>query len=106
MDFKNYLVLHLFFVARSSEKYKLTVGGYTGRDDDYFAGSNEPANNSTLDRDNDLYENNCAVHSAYQSGWCFHRCVDINPNAPRPYYNWPNTAEVMEMKIHLKDCVL
>ena len=105
----SYIHYNQFFVASSSEKYKLTVGGYTGRDGDYFVGGNEPAKNrmfSTFDRDNDLWESNCVVHSSYQSGWWFHRCVDINPNAPRPYYNSPNTAEGMEMKIRLKNCVL
>jgi len=115
VDFKkqdgswSYIHYNQFFVASSSEKYKLTVGGYTGGDGDYFAGGNEPANNkmfSTLDCDNDLWqEGNCAVYNTYQSGWWFRRCVDINPNALRPYYDWPNTAEVMEMKIRLKDCV-
>jgi len=96
-------------VASSSERCDSSdsVGGYTGRDGDYFAGGN--ANNkrfSTLASDIDLWESNCAVYSTLQSGWWFHSCVDISPNAPRPYYDWPNTAQVMEMKICLKDCVL
>ena len=113
VDFKkqdgswSYIHYNQFKVGSAGEKYKLTVGGYTGGDGDYFAGGNEPANNkmfTTFDNDNDLWGDNCAVQTSYRSGWWFHSCVDINPNAPKPYYNWPNTAEVMEMKIRLKDC--
>ena len=47
---------------------------------------------------------NCAVD--YKSGWWYHRCVDINPNNPPPYYDWPNTALFIEMKIRPKGCTM
>ena len=103
-----YIHYNQFKVGSASEKYKLIVGGYTGGDGDYFTAGNQPANNkmfTTLDNDNDLWNNNCAVHSSYQSGWWFHSCTDINPNARKPFYNWLHTAEKIEMKIRLKNCV-
>ena len=109
-DDKSWSYLHYtqFSVGSASDKYRLTVGGYTGGSGDYFTSGNEPANNAqftTYDNDNDAWSSgNCAI--SYKSGWWYYSCVDINPNYPSPYYDWPNAALFMEMKIHPKGCTM
>ena len=103
----SYVHYNQFKVGSASEKYKLMIGGYVGGDGNYFTSGDQPTNNrmfTTLDNDNDLWSSNCAIHSSYRSGWWFNRCVDINPNAVKPFYNWPQTAESIEMKIRSKNC--
>ena len=124
VDFKkqdgslSYIHYNQFKVGSASEKYKLMIGGHVGGDGDYFTSGDQPTNNrmfTTLDNDNDLWKyGNCAVQPSqtYQSGWWFNNCVDINPNAVKPFYNWPQTAENIEIniiiiiiKIRPKNCV-
>ena len=83
----SYIHYNQFKVGSASEEYKLTVGGYTGGDGDYFTTGDEPANGrmlTTLDNDNDVYSGNCAV--SWKSGWWFYSCFDINPNIQPPHY--------------------
>ena len=95
-------------MGSANEEYKLTVGGYTGGDDDYFTTGSEPANGrmfKTLDNDNDVWnERNCAV--SWKSGWWFHSCYDINPNTQPPRYNYPNVAINIEVKIRPNNCIV
>ena len=104
VDYRSmYIHYNQFKVGSDNEKYKLTVGGYTGGRGDYFNGGNQPLNNtffSTPDNDNDLYEGNCAVE--HKSGWWYNQCYNINPNAKPPQ---PNLAYTVEMKIRPKDCI-
>ena len=103
----SYIQYNQFKVGSASEKYKLTVGGYIGGDGDYFTTGNHPANGkmfTTLDNDNDLWSSgNCAV--SWRSGWWFHGCFDINPNVQPLYYDHPNIAVNIEVKIRPKDCI-
>ena len=104
----SYIHYNQFKVGSASEEYKLTVGGYTGGDGDYFTAGNEPANGrmfTTLDNDNDLWSNNCATNFRFRSGWWYHSCFDINPNLQPPQYDYPNIAVNIEVKIRPKDCI-
>ena len=101
----SYLHYNQFSVGSASDEYRLTVGGYTGGSGDYFTAGNEPANNAkftTYDNDNDVHGGNCAA----KSGWWYYSCFDINPNYQPLYYDWPNTALFMEMKIRPKGCIM
>ena len=112
VDFKkedgswSYIHYNQFKVGCASEQYRLTVGGYTGGDGDYFTAGNEPSNNrpfTTFDRENDLYgPSNCA--RAVNGAWWYHSCFDINPNIQPPQYDWPRIAVNIEMKVRPKDC--
>ena len=113
VDFKKqngewtYIQYNNFKVGNASDKYRLTVGGYTGVDGDYFTAGNEPSHNkkfTTRDSDNDEWSGgNCAVR--YPSAWWFHNCFDINPNIQPPQYNHPNIADQIEIKIRPKNCI-
>jgi len=103
----SYLHYNQFSVGSAKENYRLTVGGYTGGSGYYFTAGNQPANNkqfTTMDNDNDEWGGNCAV-VGYKGGWWYHSCVDIHPKRQPPYYDWPNTALYMDMKIRPLNCV-
>ena len=114
VDFKkqdgtlSYIHYNQFKVGSASKEYKLTVGGYTGGDGNYFIVGDQPANGrmfSTVDNDNDAWSNgNCA--DRWKSGWWFYACYDINPNVQPPYYNYPNIAVNIEVKIRPKNCII
>ena len=96
-----YIHYNQFKVGGPSEKYKLTVGGYTSRYGDKFNSADQQLNNtffSTLDNDNDQSESNCAIEQ--KSGWWFKNCSTVNPNV-RVDQNYL----VKEMKIRPKDCI-
>ena len=102
----SYLHYNQFSVGSASEKYPLTVGGFTGVGTDRFA--SEPLNGmkfSTPDSDNDKHSShNCAVN--YKSGWWYNRCTHINVNQQHPYHGSYGTLLFTEMKIRPKDCIL
>jgi len=103
----SYIHYNEFRVGNASDKYRLSVGGYTGVDGDYFTAGNEPPHDkrfTTQDSDNDLWNENCAVR--FNSGWWHHSCFDINPNIQPPQYNHPRIAVHIEMKIRPKTCIM
>ena len=113
VDFKkedgslSYIHYNQFKVGSASEEYKLTVGGYTGGDGDYFTAGSEPINGrmfTTVDNDNDLWNDNCAAR--YNSGWWFYSCYNINPNVQPPHYDYPNIAVNIEVKIRPRNCIM
>lgn len=61
------------------QKYKLTVGGYSGT-----AGNSLSENNgmkfSTKDQDNDIWGKRCAVE--FKGGWWFYNCLGCDLNGP------------------------
>lgn len=62
-----------FHVAGEDDKYRLTVGGYWGTAGD---GLSPEANNmqfTTLDSDNDNYEDNCSK-DVWTGGWWYNAC--------------------------------
>ena len=98
----SYLHYHQFSVGNASEKYPLTVGGFTGVGNDWFA--SPPLNGmkfSTHDNDNDQYSGNYAV--SYKSGWWYYNCYNININTQPPAVY--SQLLFTEMKIHPKDCI-
>ena len=83
-----------FKIGSTSEKYKLTVGGYTGGDGSAGDG---PASNrmfTALDSDNDLHKSaNYAVGT--KSGWWYSAFYDINPNIQPPHYDFPKLLPIL-----------
>ena len=98
----SYIHYNHFKVGSPSEQYKLTVGGYTGGDGDYFAAANNRSF-STLDNDNDLSSSkNCAMANKY--GWWFRGCNDFSPNRKPPVRDWEQYYYI-DVKIRSKDCL-
>ena len=98
----SYLHYNQFSVGSASEKYPLTVGGFTGVGTDEF--TRHPLNGmkfSTPDNDNDKNKGNCAAN--YKSGWWYNDCCTINTNYQPPIVN--NGVLFSEMKIRPKDCI-
>ena len=103
----DYLHYNQFKVANATDKYRLTVGGYTGNMGDFFIKTEDPSVNkqfTTQDSDNDEWDTgNCA--QKWSSAWWFHNCFDINPNVQPPRYNHSGIAVIIEMKIRPKNCI-
>lgn len=74
---KAYAKYSLFSVASEADKYKLTVGGYSGTAGDSLDHHNGKKF-TTKDQDNDTYNKNCAV--MYRSGWWITDCFLSNLN--------------------------
>ena len=91
-----YLHYTQFSVGSASDKYPLTVGGFTGVGSNLFAASNT-MKFSTPGKDNDI--GNCAA--SYKSEWWFNACHGINPNQQPPYPSLLATS----MKIRPKNCI-
>ena len=97
----SYLHYNRFKVGSASEKYKLTVGGFTGVGTDWFA--LHPLNGmkfTTQDNDNDDSSRNCAAVS--RNGWWYNHCRLIDINSQPPYVH--GDVLFAEMKIRPKEC--
>ncbi|XP_062606267.1 ryncolin-1-like isoform X3 [Saccostrea cucullata] len=68
-----------FSVGSESQKFKLTVTGYSGTAGDSFNHHNGRSF-STKDADNDSWKTSCAVRG--KAGWWFGSCDDCNLNGP------------------------
>uniref|UniRef100_M9T1P5 Veficolin-Cyl-1 n=1 Tax=Cylindrophis ruffus TaxID=186578 RepID=M9T1P5_CYLRU len=67
-----------FRIANENQKYRLMVGSYLdGNMGDSFSGHNNQAF-STKDRDNDIYDGNCAV--SFKGAWWYSKCHSSNLN--------------------------
>ena len=115
---RSYLHYNVFKVGSASEKYPLTISGFTGiTPTDPF--STHPLNGmkfSTYDNDNDLSNNNCARHVSNalgNGGWWHNNCWHINLNIkynPAQYGfmyldgTWYNPRWI-EMKIRPLNCI-
>ena len=102
----SYLHYNQFSVGSASEKYPLTVGGFTGVGTitDWLNEKFRPHNGmkfSTSDNDNDIDSRNCAA--LYKSGWWHNKCYHINFNTQPPSIR--ENALFSEMKIRPKDCI-
>ena len=101
----SYLHYNQFSVGSASAKYQLTVGGFTGINNDNFASHNKMYF-TTLDNDNDEWSSgNCAIGN--KSGWWFNSCDAINLNEqPIEISSRILFGEILfsEMKIRPKDC--
>ncbi|XP_015777051.1 PREDICTED: fibrinogen-like protein A [Acropora digitifera] len=91
----------VFSVDSESQKYKLTVGGYSGSAGDDF-GIHNGMKFSSIDEDNDLHKDFCGA------GWWFHECSSTllngeyrNGNGGVFWYRWRqhNLLNKTEMKI-------
>nr|XP_053650392.1 fibrinogen-like protein 1 [Cherax quadricarinatus] len=73
-----------FKVANEANKYKLTVGGYTSTSTntlgDALAIDINGRSFTTLDRDNDESDGNCAVHRG--GGWWYNNCAWATATSP------------------------
>ena len=97
----SYLHYNQFSVGSSSEKYLLTVGGFTGVGSDQFRYHNNKKF-TTPDNDNDDNKNgNCATQ--HENGWWFYNCDAININEKTPVVI--GAALFTEMKIRPKGCI-
>ena len=99
----SYLHYNQFYVGNASEEYPLTVGGYTGVNNDRFA-YHDGMKFSTPDNDNDKNSDanyNCAA--TIKSGWWYNSCHHININ--RQPLHVHGSAHFSEMKIRPKDCI-
>ncbi|XP_053696224.1 ficolin-2-like [Sabethes cyaneus] len=67
-----------FIVASEFEKYKLILGQFVGGDAGDSFSSHDGLMFSTLDRDNDSFDNSCAT--LHKSGWWFQKCYAVNLN--------------------------
>uniref|UniRef100_K1QU85 Ficolin-2 n=1 Tax=Magallana gigas TaxID=29159 RepID=K1QU85_MAGGI len=76
---KAYAKYSTFTVGSESQKYKLTVGGYSGTAGDSLAYQNG-MKFSTKDQDNDKWNKHCGVH--FQGGWWFKDCEQAYLNGP------------------------
>ncbi|KAI0207818.1 Ficolin-2 [Lamellibrachia satsuma] len=72
-----YAVYSSFAVASEGEKYKLSIGGYSGTSGDSFSPHNDRLF-STKDRDNDRSSQHCAQD--YNGGWWYRECYYCNLN--------------------------
>ncbi|XP_077866088.1 fibrinogen C domain-containing protein 1-like [Saccoglossus kowalevskii] len=80
-----------FGVAAETVNYKLSLGTYFGTAGDSF-GSDRHRNMafSTKDRDNDIYDGNCA--SLYKGGWWYGACHHTNLNGLYHHGDNPNKS--------------
>uniref|UniRef100_A0A4D5RPR3 Putative ixoderin n=1 Tax=Ixodes scapularis TaxID=6945 RepID=A0A4D5RPR3_IXOSC len=78
----------IFKVASQADRYKMTVGGYSGPPgSDSFSYTNG-INFSTFDSDNDNHSSNCAT--TYKGGWWYAACHSSNLNGLN--LNGPHTS--------------
>ena len=79
-DATRYAEYSLFNIGDEESKYKLTYFGYTGDASDSLGNNHRGRPFSTMDHDNDVWSENCALR--WQSGWWYHYCYDANLNGP------------------------
>ena len=102
----SYLHYNQFSVESASEKYSLTVGGFTGVGKNQFVthllnGMKFSTRDNDNDYDYDKNGGNCAA--CYKSGWWHNHCYSINGNHQPPIVG--KEMLFSEMKICLKDCI-
>ncbi|XP_065923905.1 ryncolin-4-like isoform X1 [Magallana gigas] len=90
---KAYAKYSTFTVGSESQKYKLTVGGYSGTAGDSLAHQNG-MKFSTKDQDNDKGDKqHCGVN--FQGGWWFEDCEQAYLNGP-----YLNSAKITSISIN------
>ncbi|KAI0216952.1 Ryncolin-1, partial [Lamellibrachia satsuma] len=81
-----------FAVADETDKYRLSLGAYSGTTGDSFSFHNGQVF-STKDRDNDAQNGwHCALQN--KGGWWYKNCHEVNLNGP--YHSSPSYAEGIE----------
>nr|XP_034327997.1 microfibril-associated glycoprotein 4 isoform X1 [Crassostrea gigas] len=90
---KAYAKYSRFTVGSESQKYKLSVGGYSGTAGDSLAYHNG-MKFSTRDQDNDTWKKQaCSVER--QGGWWFKSCIDAHVNGP-----YLKSAKITAISMH------
>ncbi|CAH1798504.1 unnamed protein product [Owenia fusiformis] len=98
---KRFAEYSIFNVADENDKYRLTIGGYSGTAGDSMIIPHNDQPFSTHDQDNDKSDTfNCAAH--YKGAWWYNACHHANlfgsyaqgPNCPRnaecvAWHDWP-----------------
>ncbi|XP_032089040.1 ryncolin-3-like [Thamnophis elegans] len=75
---RTFAIYSSFRIANENENYKLILGSYLdGNMGDSLSGQNDHPF-CTKDRDNDIYDGNCAV--IYKGAWWYHKCHTSNLN--------------------------
>ena len=114
VQFDNHTWSHLhyntFSVGSASQKYPLTIEGFTGVTPIDFVAIHPLSGRkfSTVDNDNDEWgAGNCAADRG--SGWWYNECSRIHPNYQPPSIRnkskWYNLLKI-EMKIRPRDCII
>lgn len=85
---RRYAEYSTFLVGSATEKYNLTVAGYSGTAGDSLA-YHSGQKFSTWDSDNDRSSGNCAL--THKGGWWFNNCDVANANAK--YHSTPQVNE-------------
>ena len=103
----SYYHYNRFSVGSASEKYPLTIGGFTGEGIDQFNHETYSHNGTkftTTDNVND--GRGCAA--GHKSRWWYNGCHQININRQPPNENGTtaDTLHFTEMKIRPKDCII
>jgi len=86
-----------FSVGPESDKYRLSVSGFSGDTDDALAAPTNPATNnngmqfSTKDQDNDMKPNGRCSEVGH--GWWFNNCSRSRLNSDHPAY-WDASVRV------------
>ena len=111
---KSYLSYSFFKVGPASSYYKLSISGYSG-----IVSKDLPSSHSngrpftTKDKDNDQWDNNCAVRDAggNAGGWWYYRCSFMFPNHQYKnnvgiYLNGWKAMNFTEVKIRPINCII
>ncbi|KAJ8033993.1 Fibrinogen-like protein A [Holothuria leucospilota] len=86
-----YATYSSFSISDESDKYRLSVGGYSGTSGDYLISYHNGQAFTTRDRDNDLYSVNCATYSYWycdgtyypvNGAWWYNNCGYTSLNSP------------------------
>ena len=101
----SYLYYKQFDIGNASEKYPLTVGGYSGSISSHYALYFNTMKFTTQDSDNDESAySNCAT--ALKSGFWYRNCHYIDLNRQPPYVYPTGDIIFSEMKIRPKECIV
>ena len=104
-----FLQYEQFKVASAKDKYKLTIGGFQGTTTDPMAYHNG-MNFTTMDSDNDIWGNNCALWSGPGGGWWYEVCAYVQPNVQYKHgsgvilNNRWHTLPFIEIKVRPHNC--
>ena len=75
---KVYAKYDFFYISDETDNYRLRIGNYSGTVGDGLKGTHNDQQFSTIDRDNDKYEDHCALR--FMGGWWYNSCHSSNLN--------------------------
>ena len=89
-DVTAYAKYSLFYIGNEATNYQIMHYGYSGTAGDAFSVIIPGRGFTTVDRDNDIFEKNCA-RTFGGGGWWYEVCYSANPNGL--YFSSPNDPE-------------